>query len=533
MGVDSYAEIFTLTLGWHFYNVIWDVLAATGIVYLPFLGILIEHWKDAYVAGDEGNGAAVAVRALEIDIGLALTVLMLACVPTNLTALNRAAVFYAPPATTAEPSPTTATGAAPRSTFGASLNGTPASVNLPVWWYSVLALSSGINHAIIAGAGIRLDDIRKVAEQAKHATIANPHVRHEARRFYNECFVPARSRYFGAPTSAAAAAAIAVYGPDDPDWMGSHAYRDDPRLYAVMYSETEVPGWAFDPARDREFAGAAVVPEWGRPTCKQWWEDAAIGLRRKLLDQAQATSKLLPLVDTFGAGLTEERRADLVVQTLIDKTRLLVTAQQYAPVNGSLLGDAAKSGITTIGATVTGFFTWLSLAVIKPSLPFVQAIILMGICLFLAPIMVIARYSLSAMVLGAIAIFTVKFWSVMWFITDFLDDRLILAMYPDADSALSALGSLFTHGDYAKAMLLNLVVVSLYMGLPVLWTGLMAMIGVQVGSAIRNAQIETMRGVHSAAATSGTVAKYIGGGLKGGVARGARGIGSGIRSRRK
>ena len=53
MGVNSYAEIFTTVIGWHLYNVVWDVLASTGIVYLPFLGILLEHWRTAFVDGEE------------------------------------------------------------------------------------------------------------------------------------------------------------------------------------------------------------------------------------------------------------------------------------------------------------------------------------------------------------------------------------------------------------------------------------------------------------------------------------------------
>ena len=46
MSVDSYLELFTTLYGWSFYHVLWDALVATGIVYLPFLGILIDHWRE-------------------------------------------------------------------------------------------------------------------------------------------------------------------------------------------------------------------------------------------------------------------------------------------------------------------------------------------------------------------------------------------------------------------------------------------------------------------------------------------------------
>ena len=43
MTVDSYLELFTTLFGWAFYGILWDVLVGTGIVFLPFLGILIDN----------------------------------------------------------------------------------------------------------------------------------------------------------------------------------------------------------------------------------------------------------------------------------------------------------------------------------------------------------------------------------------------------------------------------------------------------------------------------------------------------------
>ncbi len=46
MTVDSYLELFTTLFGWTFYGILWDVLVGTGIVFLPFLGILIDNWRE-------------------------------------------------------------------------------------------------------------------------------------------------------------------------------------------------------------------------------------------------------------------------------------------------------------------------------------------------------------------------------------------------------------------------------------------------------------------------------------------------------
>src|SRR5947199_195447 len=82
-----------------------------------------------------------------------------------------------------------------------ALGGTPSAVKVPVWWYAVMAISSGVNTAIVSGAGLSLDDLRRVTEASKRASIDDPQVRYEALRFYNECYIPARTKFLGAPAS--------------------------------------------------------------------------------------------------------------------------------------------------------------------------------------------------------------------------------------------------------------------------------------------------------------------------------------------
>ena len=56
MAVDSTLELYTTLFGWLFYNSIWDVLVATGIVFLPFLGILLDTIIRSY-AGEDAEEA--------------------------------------------------------------------------------------------------------------------------------------------------------------------------------------------------------------------------------------------------------------------------------------------------------------------------------------------------------------------------------------------------------------------------------------------------------------------------------------------
>ncbi|HCZ48751.1 MAG TPA: conjugal transfer protein TraG, partial [Gammaproteobacteria bacterium] len=169
MSVDSYLELFTTLFGWAFYGVLWDVLVGTGIVYLPFLGILIDNWRDPAEGGQFGTVTGLSLRRMEIELFLALLVVVLAGQPATLTPLNAGTLSYEPQPTLADPTPATATVAAPQSTYGAAgFNGSPATVNIPVWWYAVLAMSSGFNHAVVEGLPAA-SDMRTYEQQARLA----------------------------------------------------------------------------------------------------------------------------------------------------------------------------------------------------------------------------------------------------------------------------------------------------------------------------------------------------------------------------
>ena len=124
----------------------------------------------------------------------------------------------------------------------------------------------------------------------------------------------------------------------------------------------------------------------------------------------------------------------------------------------------------------------VTMTAVLQALPMVQALLLLGIYALLPMVVVLSRYSLSMMVIGAMAIFTVKFWSVLWYLTMWVDLNLIQSMYPDVNVFLQLFANPGEHD--VKRMLLNMITTSLYLGLPLLWSGMMAWAGVKVGRSI-------------------------------------------------
>jgi len=492
MSVDSYLELFTTLFGWSFYNVLWDVLVGTGIVYLPFMGILIDNWREPAQGGEFGTVTGLSLRRMELEMFIALLVVVLAGQPAALTPLNAGTLSYTPPPTLANPAPPVATVAASQSTYGTEgFNGPPATVNVPAWWYAVMAISSGFNHAVVEGLPAS-SDMRTYEQQARLATIADPRLRQESSDFFSECFIPARSKYQAdRPATAAANALLATYGPDDPDWMGSHIYRSTSGYYDTFRPTKQIPSWVYAPARDTEYNPAAP-PTWGKPYCKPWWEDGAIGLRQKLIDEADATSAgFSGLVVAIAPALAGEKQKDAVARTVLNNAPPAWSNNELVANNStgdgwlSSVQNIAKGGLAAGGILTASALFSVTMTAVLQALPMVQAILLLGIYALLPLIVVLSRYSLSMMVIGAMAIFTVKFWSVLWYLAMWVDQSLILSMHPDVNTFLQIFANPGEHDT--KRMLLNMITTSLYMGLPLLWSGMMVWAGVKVGRAIETA----------------------------------------------
>jgi len=512
MSVDSYLELFTSLFGWAFYGILWDVLVSTGIVYLPFLGILIDNWREPAQGGEVGHASGLSLRRMEIELFIALLVVVLAGQPAALTPLNAATLSYSPPPTLLNPIPATATVAAPQSTYGTTgFTGSAATVNVPVWWYGVIALSSGLNHAIVEGLPT-VADMRTFEQQAHLATIADPRLRQEVSDFFSQCYVPARSKYQAErPDTPAINSILATYGSDDPDWMGSHVYRDTAGFYDTLRPANQITGWAYNAVRDTEY-DPATPPAWGKPYCKQWWEDGAIGLREKLINEADATSAgFSGLVVAIAPALASEQQNDAVAKTVLTNAPPSWSSNELIANNASgsglfnTAGNIVKGGLATGGVVTASALFSVTMTAVLQSLPMVQAILLLGIYALLPLVVVLSRYSIAMMVIGGMAIFTIKFWTVLWYLAMWVDQNLILSMYPDVNVFLQIFANPGEHD--AKRMLLNMITTSLYLGLPLLWSGMMAWAGVNIGRSITAATSPLARPADDAGRQGGSLGK--------------------------
>ncbi|MBW8832908.1 MAG: conjugal transfer protein TraG N-terminal domain-containing protein [Burkholderiales bacterium] len=512
MGVDSYLEIFMTMYGWTFASIITRALADTGLLILPFLFLLVQAMLDAHQHGAEGGGVTWLIRRLEVILGTALFVFVTCVQTTPLTSLSKLGLHYAPPASAIDPAPTMATGADPQSTYGTAFADAADAANVPAWWFTVMTISTGISASVRAGISTGTRDFRQIEELAHIASIEDVRLRSEIQRFYSECYVPARSRYLRAESvSPETNAALSTYGKADVDWIGSHAFRSDPSLYGNLFAKAEVPGFAYDPSRDTD-----VDPSFGavngRPSCKEWWETTNSGLRARMVDQVgragQLRTKLVSVFTRASSDDVDDTLARLAVSKAppgyIDPEHVVGDERGFKDKAFGLPSSLA-------GAAGTAWKGFEASATMNPLINFVtmvQPLILMGLYMFLPIITVFSGYSMQVFVLGGLAIFTVKFWSVMWFIARWTDDHLIEAMYPGSDGNV-LLEALTTWDASEKRIVLNVLLMGMYIGLPLLWTSMMAWAGFNLSGGLARMMTDAIDVAKNAGKTGAEMGKKV------------------------
>ena len=508
LSVDSYLELFTTLYGWMFYRVLWDVLVTTGIVYLPFLVILAGNWFHSNRNNGYLHGSSESLHRIELDVFSAFFVVVLAAQPSALTTVRSSTLSYTPVPTINEPNPTPVTIASNDSTYGATgFADAESSVTTPAWWYAVMAFSSGFNHAVVEGMP-RMSEIRQAVHLARLATIEIPALRSEAAAFYNDCYVPSRSKYLrDQPSSAFTDSILNTYGVNDTDWIGSHMFRDLAGYYDTYRAHAPIQGWPYDPSRDTEYLSTAP-PAHGRPYCKQWWESPSIGLRAKINQSVDLTvSGYSGLLTVLGLASGSERHADVLARTALmnappEWTQNTLYDQNRA--NSGWLGVAewlTKSLFSSTGVGITAGISSITLTVLLQLLPMVQALILMCIYALLPLYLVFSRYSIAGVIAVSFVIFSVKFWTVLWFMAQWVDQNLITAMYPDTNTLFEVF---MLNGEHkTKRLLLNVVTGLMYIGLPLLWSAMCGWAGIAAGRSV-DSLTSPYSGVASASGSSST-----------------------------
>lgn len=503
MALDSKLELFTTLFGWLFYNSIWEVLVATGVVFLPFIGILIDTVTSTYSNEDVEEAGNTSLRIMEVEFFTTFFVVMLAGVPA--VPLSASDLSFTPRAALVDPSPSTVTPDDSQSTYGGSISFSeyPNRVDVPVFWYLVLGFTSGFNRAVMEDVPPAIN-LREYANDLRELSIDDPALQAEINDFFRDCFIEARSKYLEErPSSASIDALRERFGVTDTEWLGSHIFLETPGYYDTLRSDAIREGFVYSQLRDFEWE-VDDHPIYGKPFCRQWWTDEAIGLAKKILDQTNGIDLVAAAVEPAWDPIL---RRDAIVQAVMLNSPARWTNRGYDhaytnftqfqggdPGLWAVLQNSGQQALAGYGLAKASLSFAVYIRILLEAAPMLQALILMGLYALLPFFILISRYKFSVFMIGALIIFIVKFWSVLWFFSWWVDQNLIRAFYADPGS----ITTLFNIDMTIKRVVLNFLTGLMYVVFPVLFSTYLAFSGIGAARGIDGASSSFVRGLGGA-----------------------------------
>jgi len=505
MSVDSTLELYTTLFGWLFYNSIWEVLVATGIVFLPFLGIVISTVIDTYKNEDPEEASNTSLRIIEIEFFVAFSVIALAAVPT--LPFSAADLSFTPKALVGHPAQTTVTTTDSNSTYGGSISFTdyPNTVDIPIFWYTVLNFTSGFNRAVMEDVPVVLD-LREYANELRDIRIDDPDIKAELNDFYRDCYIEARSKYLSqTPSSPQITALINRYGITDTQWIGSHIFLETPSYYDSIRSDSVREGFVWSQLRDVEW-DTGNHPTYGKPFCSEWWSSPANGLAAKIIDETDGMDLIAAAAEPIWDST---QRRDAVIRAALLNSPARWTGRGYDLAYGNLTHLYSDDSWNTLnhfidnrpmqavaayglGREALSFAAYLR--IFLEAAPMLQALILMGLYALLPFFILMSRYQFSLLIIGAVILFIVKFWTVLWFFAWWVDQNLILALYPDPGD----ITNLFSFDMTIKRIILNFLTGMMYIVFPLLFSAYMSLSGIHAARSLDSAATALFSGMNGA-----------------------------------
>ena len=502
MSVTGYLALYTTLIGWQEYQKLWELMVGTGIVFIPFLGIILQCFLEPFESQEPKSAAVVTLRRLMIRLIGALVIIEFCCVPT--IALQPKVLHFEPMCVA---SPKIATPGHTGTTYDNKFP-VPTGIKVPILWYLVMAISNGFTHAAIKSIPCSPINYQQLQNQLNTSAIESPKLKKETIAFYNNCYVPSYALYMGHELNDnqknQIAAAQKKYGKDDLAWIGSHALLTTPGFYIHHFAREPIPGFPFDSTRD-QFPGQAVQhSKWGEPSCQQWWNAPNIGLHQRL--QTALPPSFLKSI--FHIGTSSKQLADLGIRRMIERSfgdgnNHSEIARGYGSLDHS---NVLFKMIGQVGISLHQLSYEPKLYLLINALPVIQALLLLVIYALLALVIPFSSYRLHFIITGAAITFAITFWSYLWALSATINNWLIEAIYPSTDSIPLSIFSILRVGENSvQQTFLHFIVGTLYLALPFIFLMLMGWAGLKVSTNIMST-VNNMQAPGDASAEAGSSA---------------------------
>lgn len=439
MVVFSPLSLYTTYLGWQQYEIIFNALWQTGLLYLGFLMVGFRFLKN--VLAPAGSTHFAAEHALNTFLyELAITFLICGIFVYPCVPLEEKALSFKPmcgmKSDTTKVSTLRDTGTTYDEAFADVITN---NVKIPIGFTILQNYMSSLTYGLMKVTGCT--DSLQAIEGDLISTYLPTDIREQALKFHRQCFLEARNRYDAEPHNTKEIKEILSHfgGEEDLKWVGSKVLKT--LYYGKIYARQPVPGFTFkeapnsnlESARKRGDIAPEHLPQYGYPSCNQWW----LKLRNDLVEVATNASQfdnhlnysaILERVRDYkrkhpkawGSNIGSE---DYIAKMLLNDSRDVQAnsvKNLIANSNGAVSGGIAHALVNVGQFAKSWTSTPLKREAIMQTLPVMQAFLYFFMIILTPIILAFSGYNPKA--LGSIcglfimAIFIQYLWHLVGFI---------------------------------------------------------------------------------------------------------------------
>lgn len=552
IGVDSTLELFTTVLGWRQYEQIWFLLNDTGLVFIPFIGLLLRNVLVPIQSQQEGGASVTSLKRFELDLISALVVIILAGQP--LIELKHDQLKFVNHCTLSDDNSQAFTQIQGIDDVKAYQDAVKMleteEAKIPIWWYAVLSISSGINNAVKLTVPCGSEMI--VSDYVIHKTfipntVDNP-LRSDIKEYILKCYRP-MANYINDDLKKQEKlleefnTAKDNFAREYRNSWSSHKHwlpqviSADGTLIIINignleYLATTWVGSEFLLNADFPFTlkQRSIVVELGgfenkqkRISCRDYWLQPLPGQNKSIKDRLKALFDIkhlerliinhkrfsqtslgkaeIELMEPFEREhLFEYAMMRVVRGSFENKYKNIVTTQREFDDSSFQNSVTAKLGRELGGlALLFKFLTIFPMAkVVAEAAPVAQAVLLMALYMMLPIGLVFSGYSIQFLVVGAVGLFSLKFLGYVIFLANWMNNT-----FREAIKEAGYLGTGLGSND--TATIADLVMVNVYFVFPLIYLGVMGWAGYQLSTGIQGAY-GALAGEESSAAKSSQAA---------------------------
>ncbi|HFV8254126.1 TPA: conjugal transfer protein TraG N-terminal domain-containing protein, partial [Escherichia coli] len=375
----------------------------------------------------------------------------------------------------------------------------------PVWWVVVHKLSKGVTQAAVASIPCR-PDIRQLRFEVQRTFIANRALADELQDFTNDCYSLALYQWKQRDQGMTKDRKLL----SDISWIGSSTFMQGD--YGTLQSKMPRAAFPWNSARD---SGRPDTGRGGYPTCREWWSDSSVGLKKRVTGEVDEglwlrISAAMKMLGNAQANYQEE-----IIKRLVSPANLTLSqgGEVYRGYGGNAdmtAANAVTRAAGTAGSAVASLAAFPAFDAMRQALPMVQSILLMAVYIMLPLILAFAAYEFSTLITLTFVVFALNFLTFWWELARWLDSWMLTALYSsDTHSRVNMMGLQNTSDD----IIMNFVMGTMFIILPAVWLGALSWAGISAGVAIANAARDGTSAAHQAASKAGDLVGKVGNSL--------------------